>query len=92
VRLVIFVTPDNPTGPPEGWRHSQMADIRTFKDNVFRKPSLAIVIVPPSDDANNYNSKRSILQIATFAPSLGWFNWYDFSFPSTVANPAMSIR
>jgi hypothetical protein len=61
-----------------------MADGRKMVDKAFKdEPTFAVVVVPPSDDPNNMNSDRSILQVASYSPSLGWFNFYDVGQIST---------
>jgi hypothetical protein len=80
VRLVILCTPGY-ASPPRDRRASKMADITRFKQRAFKVPTLAVVAVPPSDNPNDYNSSRSILQIASFNPDVGWFNFYDVSPP-----------
>jgi hypothetical protein len=80
VRLVILCTPGY-AAPPSDRRASKMADITRFRKRVFKVPTLAIVAVPPSDNPNDHNSSKSILQIASFNPDVGWFNFYDVNPP-----------
>jgi hypothetical protein len=76
VRLVIICTPKHPA-PQVARPRSKMADPKIMVENAFKKPTMAIVVVGPSDDPNNIHSDRSILQVASFSPELGWFNFYD---------------
>jgi hypothetical protein len=78
VRLVIVGTPNSVATASD--TQSKMADPDKLENKVFKEPTLTIVAVPPSDDPNNLNSDRSILQVASFAPSLGLFHFYDVSY------------
>lgn len=81
VRLVVVCTPGYQAKRTDS---SKMADGRKMVDKAFKdEPTFAVVVVPPSDDPNNMNSDRSILQVASYSPSLGWFNFYDVGQIST---------
>lgn len=76
VRLVIICTPDHPA---RGARQkaSKMASGESLMEHAFKKPTIAVVVVPPNSDPNNVHSEKSILQVASFNPDVGWFNFYD---------------
>jgi len=75
VRLVIICTPDNPTRRPTNG--SLMADPASMEKVAFKKPTYAVVAVSPKNDLNNVHSENSILQVASFSPENGFFNFYD---------------
>jgi hypothetical protein len=77
VRVVVVCTPDHPTKPQENG--SRMARPEQMLQNAFRRPTFAIVAVAPRADPNNIHSDGSILQVASFDPDKGWFNFYDVS-------------
>ncbi|KAK2733888.1 hypothetical protein FQN57_001938, partial [Myotisia sp. PD_48] len=75
VRVVIVCVPDHPvkTENPD----SKMGEAIALAEVAFQKPTYTIVAVAPFDDPNNIHSDRSILQVASYNLSRGWFNFYD---------------
>ena len=72
---------------------SKMADPKALVEAAFTRPTVTVVVLPPFDDQSNIHSERSILQIASYSPSLGWFNFYDVSPTcSTLRRPRTEIR
>lgn len=76
VRLVIICTPDHPARGAKQ-KASKMASGESLMEHAFKEPTIAVVVVPPNSDPNNVHSEKSILQVASFNPDVGWFNFYD---------------
>ena len=76
VRLVIICTPDHPARPSKQ-KASKVASGESLMEHAFKVPTIAVVVVPPGSDPNNVHSEKSILQVASFNPEVGWFNFYD---------------
>lgn len=89
VRVVIICTPgyEHRGGPDPG-----IAEGKSLESKAFIVPTMAILAVPPFDDPNDINSDRSILQIASFNPKFGWFNFYDARPPPNQRLPSFFLR
>ena len=87
VRLVIVWTPDHPN-PPSRRSGSKMASPEGMMDSIFNVPTVTVVLAPPGSDPNNIHSEQSFLQVASFNPDVGWFNWYEVSVPRASTHPS----
>lgn len=80
VRIVLIWIPGLVARPTKSRNTSRkMGDVKTLKDNAFKRQTVMVVMVPPFNDKTNTHSEKSILQIASFDPGLGSFNFYDVS-------------
>ncbi|PMD51447.1 uncharacterized protein K444DRAFT_232276 [Hyaloscypha bicolor E] len=77
VRMVLIWIPGSSAKPRSGNTSSKMGDAQLLKRDAFVRPTVMVVALPPFDNKTNIHSENSILQVASYDPRLGWFNFYD---------------
>lgn len=90
VRMVLIWIPGFAV-KPRGNTSSKMGDVEKLKESAFTRATVMVVALPPFDDKENIHSEKSILQMASFDPQLGWFNFYDVSTDRPVYIPAVVL-
>ncbi|KAF3927116.1 hypothetical protein AA313_de0208487 [Arthrobotrys entomopaga] len=77
VRLVLVSLPDCNMPLGSAGDGPKMADPNKLTEYAFDEATIFVVALPPFNDPTNMNSDRCILQVASYHPDLGYFNFYD---------------